>query len=462
MGLGFGSALLHASQLASWRRLIIAAYHARGYADVRVRAETVRTDDGADIRIAFDIEEGDRVDVGRIIVSGNTRTRTTVVRRHAEPLEESAPLNPEVILEAQRNLYATGLFSRVDIVPLDQGLDGRRDLLIQIDEAGPLLLSYGVGVQQLEGSGSDVDVRGTVEITHNNLWGLDRSLSARVQGSRREQRFQTTYREPQLFNWDLDGFASFFVERVERPQFDASRIDFSLQTLYQFPNDNNLLVSARFETVNLKDIRFNPRAGDEEGNIQVATFGGSYVRDRRDDPINATAGDYFLGTLRVGNHAYGSEVNFTSLFTQYTLYRPARNAVIAASARFGWNQPYGNTVSLPITERYFAGGSTTLRAFSLDAAGIGGGGNAIFLLNVEYRHRIPLMMSELSGALFYDTGTTFLELSDFTVGDFTHTGGYGLRYETPLGPVRVDFGVNLNRQPGERRSKLHFTLGHAF
>lgn len=463
------------ADLEAARRAIMVPYHARGYAEVRVRGEADASADGS-VRIRYLVEEGDRYDIGRIVVAGNTRTRTTVVRRNAEPLREEAPYDPEAILEAQRNLYATGLFSRVDILPLERDRNGRRDLLIQIEEAGPLLLTYGVGIQQglsiqepASTSGSDVDVRGTVEIVHSNLWGLDRSLSTRVQGSRREQRFQMTYREPQLFNWDLDGFASLFVERTQRPQFDATRIDFSLQTLYQISGQDNLLITASFETVDLGDIRFTRRPTDEEGRIQVATIGGSWVHDTRDDVVNPRRGNYFLGTLRVGNRAYGSEVNFTSLFTQFSLYRPARSSVIAASARFGWNQPYGGTTGLPITERYFAGGSTTLRAFGLDEAGPEGGGNALFLINAEYRHPIPFMMSELSGALFYDTGTIFKEISDFTVGDFTHTAGYGLRYETPLGPVRVDLGVNLNRQParvsggtGERSYKVHFTLGHAF
>ena len=159
---------------------------------------------------------------------------------------------------------------------------------------------------------------------------------------------------------------------------------------------------------------------------------------------------------------FGSEVNFTSLFTQASIYRPAKQAVLAASVRFGWKQPYGKTPEVPITERYFAGGSTTLRAFGLDEAGPERGGNALAILNAEYRFPIPLLISGLGGAAFYDTGTVFPGISDFNFGDFTHTAGFGLRYETPLGPIRVDLGFNLNRQPQESRNQLFFTLGHAF
>ena len=324
------------------------------------------------------------------------------------------------------------------------------------------------GVQDREG------VRGTVEVSHTNLFGLDRSLSFRVRGSKREQRFQTTFREPRLFNWELDGFASLFVERTRQRRFDASRIDFSLQSLKRFANDDSLLVSASFQTVNLQDIRVNEKADDfpdEVGTIQIGSLGASYIRDSRNDRLNPSRGNYFTGTFQLSNRALGSEVNFTSLFTQASIYRPANGAVLAASLRVGWNRPYGGTVKVPITERYFAGGSTTLRGFGRDEAGPEVGGNALAILNAEYRFPIPFLIPGFGGAAFYDTGTVFPRMSDFNFGDFTHTAGFGLRYETPLGPIRVDFGFNLNRQLRElpddvfeleSGNQVFFTLGHTF
>jgi outer membrane protein insertion porin family len=441
------------------RSAVVNAYHERGYPDVRVRNSIAATSDGQ-IDLDYDIVEGPPFRVGRILVAGNTRTQEKIVHRNAEVFEGD-PYDPEAILESQRELYATGLFSRVDIVNLDRERGNVRDILIQIEESSPILLTYGVGAQDREG------VRGTVEITHSNLFGLERSLSARVRGSRREKRFQTTYREPRLFNWELDGFASLFVERTRQIAYDATRVDFSVQTLREYSEDINFLVSASYQTVNLQDVRVNPRAddpefADEEGIIQIARVTGSYVHDTRDDILDPAGGNYFIGTVQLANRALGSEINFASLFTQASVFRPARGGVLVGSARFGWNQPYGGTSTLPITERYFAGGSTTLRSFGLDDAGSGLGGNALVILNVEYRFGIPFFLDGLGGASFYDTGTVFDDISDFSVGDFTHTLGFGLRYRTPIGPIRVDYGVNVNRQPGERSGNFTFTLGHAF
>ncbi len=440
------------------RSAITSNYHRHGYPDVRVQSSVDRTAGTDRVEVSYSLEEGAPFSIGAIFVAGNTRTRDKVVHRNSQ-LGTGQAYDPETILEAEQRLYATGLFNRVDIVALEQDKPGTRDLLIQLEDASPLLLTYGVGVQDREGP------RGTVELTHSNLWGLDRSLSFRIRGSQREQRIQTTFREPRLFNWDLDGFASLYFERTSEQFFDANRIDFSIQSLKQFTNQDSLLFSASFQTVNLRDIRVNPRAGsfpDETGTFEIASIGGSYIRDTRNDPINPRRGNYFTGTLRVANQHFGSQVNYMSLFTQASLYRPAKQTVIAGSLRFGWNQPYGNTASLPITERYFAGGSTTLRAFGLDEAGIEGGGNALAILNLEYRFPIPLWISGLGGAVFYDTGTTFQYVSDFNFGDFTHTAGFGMRYESPLGPIRLDFGFNLNRQPNESRNQVFLTLGHTF
>ncbi len=456
------------------RRAITARYHERGHDAVRVESIVEPAGDDS-IDVTYRVTEGPASTIRRIFVAGNTRTQEKIVHRNSG-LESGRAFDPEAILEAQRQLYATGLFNRVEIVPLERPELRERDVLIQLEDAGPVVLTYGVGAQDREG------IRGTVEVTHSNLWGLDRSISARIRGSRREQRFQTTYREPRLFNWELDGFASLFVERARQPAFDASKVDFSFQSLKRFANDDSLLLTASYQTVNLRDIRDNRHTDafpDQVGVYQISRVGASYIRDTRNDVFDPSRGNYFTGTFQFANSALGSEINFTSVFTQFSLFRPAKGAVIAASARFGWNQPYGRTQSLPITERYFAGGSTTLRGFSLDDAGpIGAsrfdpdspggvrlapaGGNALAIVNLEYRFPIPFLFSGVGGAVFYDTGTVFERISDFGFGDFTHTLGLGFRYQTPLGPIRVDLGFNLNRQPGESLNKAFLTLGHAF
>ena len=353
----------------------------------------------------------------------------------------------------------------MEIVPLDEGAPGIRNLLVQVEDAKPILLTYGVGYQEFE------HARGTFEISHNNLFGMNRAISLRTRASVRERLAQVTFKEPRLFNHNLDGFFSAFVEHTEQPSFTANRIDFSVQALKRFSAQRNLLVTAGYQAVNLQDIRVNIHAltlPAERGIIQIARVGASYIQDRRDDPANPRSGSFRTTTVQTAARALGSEINFTSLYNEYNLYTPVKtSSVFVSSFRFGWNHPFGSTtqVGLPPTERYFAGGSTTLRGYGFDDANPNGG-NVLMLGNLEYR--FPLRFSPINGvrgAFFYDTGYVFPDLSSVSLAAFSHTVGYGFRYQTPLGPVRLDFGFNLNPNVnGVHTNTVHvfFTLGNPF
>src|SRR5437879_5929901 len=450
------------------RATITQYYYARGFADARGEQTVERVESNNGVRVTFQITEGEPYKIGNIIVAGNTLTKEKIIHRNSR-LYPDTPYNPEAVLEGQQRLYSTGLFSRVDIVALTETRPGVRDLLIQVEDAKPIVLTYGIGYQEFE------RVRGTVEISHNNLFGLNRSLSFRVRGSGRERLAQSTFREPRLFNHDLDGFASAFVEHTEQPSYTANRVDFSLQTLKRFSPAKNLLFTMGYQVVNLADIRVNPLAEklqNERGIFHIARIGTSYIQDRRDDPLNPSTGSFNTTTFQVASRAFGSQLNFTSLYNMYSVYTPVPRGVLATSVRFGWNHLYGDTTSLPPTERYFAGGSTTLRGFAFDDA-VPEGGYAMTIGNIEYRTPLKIVpIKGLGGALFYDTGNVFPNISGIHLSEFTHTAGFGLRYQTPLGPVRVDVGINLNPklriqvgQPSYRREdrfKVFFTLANPF
>jgi outer membrane protein insertion porin family len=444
------------------RAAITQYYYARGYADVRID-RNVDHENGGGVRVSFQITEGEPYEIGRVLIAGNTRTKDKIISRNSR-LVPSTPYDPEAVLEGQQRLYGTGLFSRVDIVSLAEPRPGIKDLLIQVEDAKPILLTYGIGYQAWE------HTRGTLEISHNNLFGLNRSLSLRLRASSREELAQITYREPRLFNHDLDGFISAFGEHTERPFFTANRVDVSLQTLKRFSPVQNLLLTTGYQVVNMADILVNRHAAilpAERGVFHIARIGTSYIRDHRDDVLNPSTGYFNTTTFQVATHLLGSQLNFTSLYNIYSTYTPVPHGVLATAVRLGWNHPFGGTVSLPPTERYFAGGSTTLRGFGLDEARLEGG-NVMTIANFEYRTPLGIVpIKNVGGAVFYDTGNVFPSIRDVHVSDFTHSVGFGLRYVTPLGPVRVDVGFNLHRRINEngqleRPYAIFFTLGNPF
>jgi outer membrane protein assembly factor BamA len=235
------------------------------------------------------------------------------------------------------------------------------------------------------------------------------------------------------------------------------------------------MVTASYQTVDLENIKVSDvvrESPDLKGVIQIARLATSLVSDTRDDLLDPHQGVFSTSTFQVASRIWGSEVNFLSFFNQTTYQKPSGMGTVAASGRLGWKVPYGQSPELPITERFFAGGSTTLRGFGLDEAGPPGGGQLLTIGNVEYRVPImPFFIGDLGGAVFYDTGNVFERPSDFTLRGFTHSAGFGLRLLTPLGPVRFDMGFNLHpkltvdadgNQVREQRGHVFFTLGHAF
>jgi outer membrane protein insertion porin family len=454
------------------RHALASMYYAKGFPDARVEQKFERIVNNDGVKVTYLINEGDSYTIAKVLVAGNTLTADKIVRRNAN-LFENTPYNPEAILDSQRKLYASGLFSRVDIVPLEQSLPDTRNVLIQVEDAKPILVTPSVGYQGSEGA------RGTIELSHINLFGLQRSINLRLRSTfltpststNRLIRFQATYREPRLFNHDLDGVASIFLEKAHQTAFDASRTDFSLQIVKNLTPNRNLLFTASYQPVNLQDIRENIHAQelpDQTGIIQIAQLGTSFIRDHRNDPFNPSEGTFERTTFQVAAKPYGSEVNFTSLYNQSIFYIPRNPAVLATSVTLGWNRPFGNTAPVPITERYFAGGATTLRGYGQDKAGPEGGGDAITIVNVEYRFPLqPLPIAGFGGVFFYDTGNVFSTISDISLRDFSHTVGTGLRYQTPVGPVRFDVGYRLHpltNSDGRQDKRLHFffTLGHTF
>lgn len=434
-------------------------YYTHGYPDVRIEPHVNFESVYNTVSVNFEITEGQQYRIGWILVAGNTHTAEKVISRNSE-LHPEDPYNPEALLEAQQRLYALGIFNRVEIVTIDQDLGEYKNLLIQVEDVKPILITPGIGVTELDGP------RATFEVSDINLFGLDRTLSMRVRAGRRERQFQSTYREPRLFNHDIQGIAAITFDKTHHPFFDSNGVDFSLETVKKLSKTRTVSLLASYQTVNLKDIKVNPNVRhfpDATGVVKIARLGGSFLGEHRDNVIDPTRGTLTTASLQVANKAWGSQVNFTSVFVQTSYYKRVPGGVLATSVRAGWKNPFGGDKELPISERFFAGGSTTLRGFKLDDAGPPGGGQLLSIANVEYRKPLNFLpISHVAGAVFYDTGNVFERPSDFSLTKFTHTVGTGLRYNTPLGPLRLDVGFNLRSKTTERRYRVFFTLGHAF
>jgi outer membrane protein assembly factor BamA len=219
--------------------------------------------------------------------------------------------------------------------------------------------------------------------------------------------------------------------------------------------------------------------------VRLSSFSVQLFYDTRDDPVDATRGRYFTANTQLAARRIGSEVGFVKSFFTAQYFRPLRGAggsVFAAQARLGVANGFprdvvsivnGETVvvvgveDLPEPERFFAGGNTTVRGFALDTLGrpetikdgfpIGGNGMAIF--NAELRG--PAFRG-VQGVGFVDTGNVIGRAGDIDLGLLRTAVGFGVRYKSPVGPIRFDVGFKVNPEPGERPSAWFITFGQAF
>jgi len=455
----------------------------------------------------YRIEEGPQTRVRKILLTGYEHTRANVIRREIK-VKSAAPLREGEVVESQRRLYNLGVFNRVTIQPQNpNGSDPNKDIVVLVEEAKRFTLAYGGGfeVQRLASTtnpaGSEVQaaVRGILEISKLNVTGRGDSLSLKLRGSTIEDRALLGYNHPNTFSDPhLNLQVTAYTERTQDINtFTQTRYEGSVEMTDQVTPRTSLLYHYAFRKVLVSNLNATIPAVEIplfNAPTLVSQFGAGWVRDARNNPADATRGNFNSADFSIADTRIGSSASFLRFYYQNSTYYPIKRRFnFARSMRIGILKPYGDTVSLtfpaqttaplptviPLPERFFAGGGTSLRGFALNQAGprdsITGfpvGGQALLILNQEFRFpmRLPFVGTALSGALFYDGGNVYSRLSRVTLRPyppkpifnpanpkqcefnctnelnyFAHTVGLGLRYATPVGPIRIDLGYQLNR-----------------
>jgi outer membrane protein insertion porin family len=522
---------LYQPQLALDRDGMILKYLNLGYrnADVVVRVDLSEDHSRADVR--FEVREGQQIFVDHILVVGNERTKAETVRREIT-LHPGDPMGFEAITETQRRITALGLFRRVRITELDHGTVGSRDLLVTVEEAPSTTVGYGGGVEmtrrlvQPTTSSTPEEQfefapRGFVEIGRRNLFGRNRSVNLFTRVSLRtrsdsvvtsggvqpatdfnEYRVLGTYRQPRIFG-TTDFQASFILEQGARTSFDFNRRGARAELARRLGPHWSL--SGRY-TLDRTEVFNETYAPSDQllidrlfPQVRLSTVSSSVIRDTRDDPLGPSHGTLLGIDTELAARAIGSEVGFVKSFLQGFMFRRLpgrRGTILATGARLGLAAGFARLVprvddngepvlgpdgepltvsvdDLPASERFFAGGDTTVRGFGLDQLGTPEtldqngfplGGNAVLVLNAELR--VPVWR-DLGAVAFLDGGNVFRRVPDVDLGEVRGAAGFGLRYRSPIGPLRVDLGFKLDRRvlPNgqmERPTAFFISLGQAF
>ncbi len=358
---------------SSDRDNILALYYDQGFSEAQFSADVEKVpppdpSEAPRVRLTYHITEGRQVLVASLLLGGYEHTRPGVISRQVG-IHAGEPLSEGAVVETQRKLYNLGIFSRVSIAPQNsEGESAQKTVVVMVDEARRYTLAYGFGFEAQRlgsgatGTGFSAAPRGILEITKGNLTGRADALSFKVRASTIQGRALLAYTAPNYFaspNFSLQ-VTAFFEKARNIQTFTSRRYEGSLQLAQRLSSASSVLyryayrkvkTSLNVNTISLEQLPlFNQ-------NTDIAEFGASWLRDRRNNPADPTRGDFENIDVAVAMKPIASSVDFVRLFLQNSTYKPiGRRLVFARSVRFGVQTPYGNTLStdIPLPERFFA------------------------------------------------------------------------------------------------------------
>jgi outer membrane protein insertion porin family len=465
------------SKIKNDSRFIVTLYSERGYPKMQASNRILLSRDKTRAIIEYKITEGEQIFVDRIVVSGNYRTKLDIVEKTLL-FQEDDPLSLRKIAASQSKLYALEIFDSVDIeIPRPDNLRPHQPLRVHLVETRPYTITYGGGFESYN------KLNGVFSISNRNWLGLDRVIAFQARGGFNEGRGLLTLNDPHLLGERTPMIISGIIEnRSPRNTFSYALVGttvsiekkLSVDPVFREVGQKPPPLSSLFFTYAFEDInnKGTPELTPEERrflDIHISSVTGSYVRDSRDNQLDPYHGTFFSTSLEWSTNVLGSETDFLKSFNQFQYFFPVREtSVFASSLRVGLAHGFRETVQLPLSRRFFAGGGRTIRGFELDTAGPldeNGeplGGNAVVVVNLEYR--FPLVKS-FGAVVFFDYGSAFELIENISFDEMRETAGLGLRYNTPIGPLTLDWGYKLDRRfepHRESASEFFLSVGHAF
>jgi outer membrane protein insertion porin family len=495
------------------RNDILARYLTLGYLNATFNA-TATPVAGEPHRMSVDykISEGQLVKTAQLITLGRQRTQERLINLTAN-MKPGKPMGQEQRLVGESRLYDLGIFDWASIDPR-RPITGQNqeDVLIKVHEAkrNAITLGFGFDVINRGGNlpGGTVAVpglppvglpstfttseetfwgpRGSFTYTRRNLRGMAETFSTTAFAARLDQRGGGTYTIPAFrgSTWTASTTAS--IEHTsENPTYTAviGRAGGEFRKNLDAKRTKAVFFRYTFSRTSITDLLIPDLVPPQDRDVRLSTVTAAYARDTRDFVLDAHRGIYQSFELDFNPKWLGSSASFARFLGQVAYYKNIGRGVIwANSVRLGLAHEIGDSF-VPLSEQFFSGGASTLRGFPLNGAGpqrtvqacsnpadlatctliqAPTGGNQLLILNSEFRIPVPLKKG-LGIALFYDGGNVFQTVGFHNFGgNYSNTVGAGLRYSTPVGPIRIDIGRNLSPIPGIKATQVFVTLGQAF
>jgi len=426
--------------------------------------------EGGLVILDFVISEGEKVKIEKIVITGNKTTRRSTILKEIR-IKEGDYAYYESIVETKRRLESLGVFSEIKIeeVPINQG---KENIVISLREGERNYISLGIGLETKREPYSFaiwnnvIRPRGIAEFIRGNVLGSASQLSLVGQASQKEKRGVISWEQPYLLGLPWQSSLNVWAEQEERRSYSYERRGISLTAIKPAANDLTLLTTLRWVRTTLFDLEIEESEVDRQNQpYSASSISGSFIWDRRDDPFNPEKGSFLSFAAEWAYPIFQAESDYLKNFIKYQQFFPLfLGFSLSSTARLGLG-----TGRMPIHERFFGGGSGSFRGERFDELGPKDpstsrpvGGKALLLFNLEFTFPLLSAAKNLFGAVFYDMGNIFPEISDVNLASLQDALGFGIRYRTPLGPIRFELGWNLDAPKGERKALVFITIGNVF
>ena len=479
--------------IANDRDYLLTYYYSQGFPSAKFNATWQVDGTPNRVNLVYTVTEGDRQFVRDVITSGLRTTRQSVVDKQIT-LKPGNPLSPIEQTEIQKRFYDLGIFARVDTAI--ENPDGETDhkyVLYNFEEANRYSFAVGVGAQVARfgtpsttslaspGGATGFSPEFSLNVSRLNFLGVGHTISVRGLYSSIEKRASLSYLQPHFQN--VEGrsitYSVVFDNTLDVRTFAAKREEGSVQLSQKFSKSLTGLFRFAYRRVSVGSVVIPvlliPQLVQP---VRIGILSANLVQDRRDNPADPHTGMYNTADVGVAGKFFGSQRGFgRTLLRNATYYRLTKDLVLARQTQFGVIAPFSapagisDQESVPLPERFFSGGADSLRAFPYNQAGPrdtgaalspGGrasaptgfplGGNALFINNVELR--FPFIGENIQGVFFHDMGNVYSSAGNISfrfhqknLQDFdyaVHAAGFGIRYRTPVGPIRADLAYDIN------------------
>jgi outer membrane protein insertion porin family len=433
-------------------------YSENGYAVATIVPDLIPDENNKLVEVFLKIEEGDKYSIGNIEISGNTKTRDKVIRREVR-LDEGDTFNSKLLKRSYERINNLNYFETVEINPKPMPEEKLVGLDIKVKERPTGVLSVGGGYSSVD------KLIGMLDLTQGNLFGRGQLVKFRAEIGGTTTFYEATFRDPWFLDKPLAFSVSIYNVTREYIDYDKEATGFSVSFGKDFSEYLRGDITYNFEDATITNIADDASVivKDQEGTNTTSSITPFLVRDSRDNYLDPSRGS--RNSIYLTYAGLGGSNNFVKGEVDSAWYIPFGRTAFMFRGRFGYASGIWGE-ELPLYERFYVGGIYTIRGLDWGEAGpkdpvtddpIGGTTELIF--NAEYIFPI-ISELRLKGVVFFDAGNSYDNFDDF--GKLRYTTGAGVRWISPMGPIRIEWGYNLDREEGEDSSKIEFTFGTFF